>query len=150
MNTVTLSFVAVLMFVLIGSLEAVATVPLQRLRGVKTGDHFYTTSVAEAMAAAGSKAYVSEGVATRVSTSTTSECSLIPVYRYFNNRNDHFYTNNQAEGNGAAGYVSEGIAFYCAANENDCGATQAFYRYYFNSEHFYTTNVQEGFNVVGA
>lgn len=125
--------------------------PLQRLRNVKNGDHFYTTSVAEAMGAVASRAYVSESVATKVSYTATTEpnsCPLIPVYRYYNNKNDHFYTVNQAEGNGASGYVSEGIAFFCAANQYECGATEAFYRYYIGRDHFYTTSVEEGFSVV--
>lgn len=122
-------------------------VPLLRLRNIKNGDHFYTTSVDEAMAAVASKAYISESIATKVSTSE-SDCLLKPVYRLYNNKNDHFYTANLAEANGASGYVQEGIAFYCAANENACGATETFYRYYIGNDHFYTTNLQEGFNVV--
>lgn len=104
------------------------------------------------MAAVGSKGYVSESVATRVSTTNTSDCKLIPVYRYWNNKNDHFYTANKVEGDGARGYVSEGIAFYGAANQNECGATEAFYRYARgeHGEHFYTTDEQEGFSVMGS
>lgn len=124
--------------------------PLYRLRNVRNYDHFYTTSVGEAMAAVASKDYISEFVATKVSTapSVSSDCLLIPVYRLYNNENDHFYTANLWEANGAVGYVVDGIAFYCAANANECGATEAFHRYYVGKDHLYATNVHEGFLVV--
>lgn len=122
---------------------------LHRLRNVKNGDHFYTTSVPEAMTAVGSKAYVTEYVATKVSTDV-SDCPLIPVYRLWNQKDDHFYTASNAEKINAAnaGYVDEGIAFYCAATINECGATEAFHRYNVGRDHFYTTNMDEGFTIV--
>lgn len=81
---------------------------------------------------------------------TASDRQLQPVYRLFNQRNDHFYTTSDFEASVAVlnGYVREGIAFYCAANLNDCGACTPFYRYVIGSEHFYTTNIVEGFSVV--
>lgn len=122
------------------------TVPLYRLRNIITFDHFYTTSISEAMFAIESNyGYELEFVATNVATST-SGCLLKPVYRLFNQINDHLYTTSTTEGiNG--GYVSEGIAFYCAANAGECGATKAFHRYLVGTDHFYTVNAQEGFTV---
>lgn len=94
--------------------------------------------------------YTNEGRAGTVA-SSESNCQLKPVYRLYNQRNDHFYTTNALEAFTAAahGYNREGIAFFCAANAHECGATVAFHRYLVGgSDHFYTANVDEGFNVV--
>lgn len=121
---------------------------LYRLRSSK--DHFYTASLDEAMDEVSKYNYTYEGRIGSVPT-TASECQLKAVYRLLNQgSNDHFYTTNHDEATNATliGYSREGIAFYCAASVNECGATVTFYRFIIGSDHFYTTNVDEGFTAV--
>lgn len=84
--------------------------------------------------------YVRENQAATVS-ANKSDLDLKSVLRAFNGK-DHFYTTNGSEVK--AGF--EKIAFYCAANLNDYGATKPFYRFLLNGfDHFYTVNIDEGF-----
>jgi len=83
-------------------------------------------------------------------------CGLKPIYRLHGNKtgdfeHDSFYTDNEAEAEDAVnskGYVKEGIAFYCAKKEKDCGANVALRRYVRKTihgyDHFYTNNEAEG------
>lgn len=127
--------------------------PLYRLYRSVSGNHFYTTSIDEANNAASGIGYNREGIAGFVSSTTSSNCQLKPVYRLYKSgaMDDHFYTTNEFEASTAEavhGYKREGIAYYCAASLNDCGASLAFYRYYRGSDHFYTADLSEGHNVV--
>ena len=87
------------------------TVPLLRAFSPGSGDHFYTTSVAERDNAV-ANGYRNEGVACQVfpaaGTGTT------PLLRAFNpTSGDHFYTTSAAERDNAVtklGYVNEGVA----------------------------------------
>jgi thioredoxin 1 len=90
---------------------APTTVPLLRAFSPGSGDHFYTTDVAERDNAVAKVGYVNEGVTCQVlpaaGTGTT------PLLRAFNPTNgDHFYTTSAAERDNAVanGYRNEGIA----------------------------------------
>ena len=85
--------------------------PLLRAFSPGSGDHFYTTDVAERDNAVAKVGYVNEGVTCRVfpaaGTGTT------PLLRAFNpTSGDHFYTTSAAERDNAVanGYRNEGIA----------------------------------------
>ncbi|NIM15748.1 MAG: hypothetical protein GTO45_27485, partial [Candidatus Aminicenantes bacterium] len=73
------------------------------------------------------------------------------LYRYLNSSiGDHYYTTNWNElGNGAGGYVYEGIA--CWVHNSQLPGTKKFYRYLNSSigDHYYTTNWNELGNGAG-
>lgn len=119
------------------------------MRHKSNGEHFYVTSLSELTDAVLLHNYAQEFQTAKVSTNE-STCRLKPVYRLY--KNEHFYTTSDAEASAAVnadGYTKEGIAFYCAANLNECGATKPFHRYLIGGfDHFYTGDINEGNGVI--
>jgi hypothetical protein len=75
---------------------AASQVPLYRLFTQKTGQHFYTTSVAERDKAVLQFGYTDEGIACDVF--AQAQAGEAPLYRSYNpNTDDHFYTASVAE-----------------------------------------------------
>jgi hypothetical protein len=115
-----------------------------RLRELKTGYHFYTTSASERNAAVSKYGYVNEGNAGYIS--TTNIGGLTPLYRLRRmSSGDHLYTTSAAERDSAIanyGFASEGTAGYVSAPVT---GTTALYRLrkLNNGEHFYTTSATE-------
>lgn len=135
------------------------SVLIYRLYNAKSDDHFYTTSLGEANNAANTLGYQHEGSVGSV-LPPTAVCSCydtyVPVYRLYKpgQKDDHFYTTSVAEASTAAQtlqYRWEGIAFYCATSQGecgDCGSKVPLYRYNRNIDHFYTTSLNEAFSNV--
>jgi uncharacterized protein DUF5648/thioredoxin family protein len=128
---------------------APTTVPLLRAFSPGSGDHFYTTDVAERDNAVAKVGYVNEGVTCQVlpaaGTGTT------PLLRAFNPTNgDHFYTTSAAERDNAVanGYRNEGVTchVFAAAGTGTTPLLRAFNPT--NGDHFYTTSAAERDNAV--
>lgn len=117
----------------------------------------YTTSIDEEKTAQKTLSYNQETQPGLVAT-TSSDCrcgnNLKPVYRVYRPapNEDHFYTTSDQEAANAVsklGYNREGIAFYCASNTGECGASLAFHRYLRKGKgdfrnHYYTTSLNDG------
>lgn len=135
--------------------ETFIAVPLYRLYKSSLRNHFYTISTYEADNAVSNLDYILEGIAGLVSESP-ADCQLVPVHRLVvttETIHNHFYTTDEYEAaiaESTLGYIREGIAFYCAASIDTCGASSAFYRYNLEGNHFYTTDINEGNDVVGS
>jgi len=74
----------------------------------------------------------------------------VPLYRYWNGKNDHFYTTSADEigtttagATGKYGYVSEGISCYIFSDPEDYEGIVPLYRYFNGHDHFYTTSEAE-------
>ncbi len=119
-------------------------VELYRLCHPFSGEHFYTTSFAEAIALA-DVGWSLEGVACR-----TPKTSNEPIYRFYMPlTGDHFYTNSAVERDAliASGNVYEGIAWY-----SDTNKAKPIYRLYnpaaFVGSHHYTSNLEEVWTLI--
>jgi hypothetical protein len=126
-----------------------ALLPLFRARSLRNGAHFYTTFIDERDVAINEEGYVGEGIACDGLTypwpfpPTAGWASIVPLYRGFNEAlNDHFYTTNQEELAGAAGYQPEGIACGVFSGLSP-GAVPLFRLRAKNGLHFYTISTQE-------
>jgi hypothetical protein len=118
-------------------------VPFYRLYARWDGDHFYTTSQAEADQAV-QGGYSSEGIACPIHNAPGA--NRVPFYRLYASWNgDHFYTTSAGERDHAitGGYSSEGIAGYVYPAAG--AGLRALYRCYarWNGDHFYTTSQAE-------
>ena len=127
-----------------GTFELTA-VPVYRLFSRRTGEHFYTTSVAERQACI-SNGWNDEGVAWYAPRSSDT-----PIYRVMNpnNKNEHFYTKSKSEKDWlvSLGWRDEGIAWY-----SDDAKTVPVYRHYHpvqrTGNHHYTTSTGESDHIV--
>ncbi|KAJ7289421.1 hypothetical protein C8J57DRAFT_431723 [Mycena rebaudengoi] len=130
-----------------------AQTSLFRLYNKASGDHFYTTNVAE-RATALRGGYSDENIAATVF--RVQSGPTVPFYRLYNKTSgDHFYTASASEARSARGYTAEGIAVYVYATST-CNSVPL-YRLYNGKDHFYTKDVAEkdaaargGYKVEGA
>jgi serine/threonine protein kinase len=124
--------------------------PLYRLYNPKTGDHFYTMSIAERNNAVAADGYTYEGIASYVFSSQVANSA--PLYRLVSTRTgDHFYTLSATERDNAVaadGYTYEGIAGYVFSTQ--VPKSVPLYRLYNSKtgDHFYTTSASERDNAV--
>ena len=137
------------------NLSTFFTVPFYRY--YNGAEHFYTTDATEigttTVNVVGDYGYKFEGIAGSIY--QAAGAGLVPLYRYYNNK-EHFYTTSAGEigtttigETGKHGYHFEGIAGYCFASPAE--GVKAFHRYYNGKDHFYTTNPEEiGTTTVGS
>jgi hypothetical protein len=121
--------------------------PVYRFYNPVSKGHFFTASTSErdTLINNPSWGYVYEGSPFKVS--TTSDDSLLPVYRFYNpTSGGHFFTTNEAEKNTVLNnpqYNFEGIGFYTYGANAQMGSDV--YRFY-NSQsqgHFFTASEAE-------
>ena len=90
--------------------------PVYRLYNTKSGDHHYTTSMAEKDKLVGSGQWRDEGIA--FYSATAKDTNTIKIYRVYNSRlkrGQHHYTRSAAERDSLvknSGWKDEGIGFY--------------------------------------
>jgi len=117
--------------------------PVHRSYKSSTGEHFYTTSRAEAASAG----FVVERYDFYY-LYAASQPGLVPFYRCLLSSGFHFYTQSAAC-EGSPGAVMESIMGYMARTAGVCGSVPL-YRMRKGNDHFYTTSIAERDNAVGA
>ena len=121
-----------------------ASSALFRLYHPISGDHFYTTSLAERDNAIANLGYTSEGIACYVFDTPVGGATGELFRLYHPISGDHFYTISDVERQSAidqSGYGYEQVA--CYVEVTPVAGTTPFYRLGSNSEHFYTTSAGE-------
>lgn len=119
----------------------------------KTQTFFYTVSLSELNDAVKNRGYIRNAITGRVAISST-DCNkgktLVPVNRLFDKVNsDYLYQANEEQCVNKTDYTPQGIAFYGAAKEKQCGATIPFYRFWNGKNHIYATDLKEGQIIAG-
>lgn len=124
---------------------------LYRLYSPSSTDYFYASTRSGADTAINVYGYVEQQSPGSVAL-TSDDClacvTLVPVTRLFK-PNDHVYTSIDTEVTDfvSMGYGNEGIEFYCASQQNACGASLALHRFLNNGQHFMTTTKSEGMGI---
>jgi hypothetical protein len=124
-----------------------AGVPFYRFYNDNLGHHLYTTNWEEIWSS--TDIWSHEGIECNIY--PNQEPGTVPLYRYFLQDRDYFYTTNEAEIGtteigqvGKYGYVSQGVAGYCYPNSRT--GVEPLYRFveFGDTNHFYTTSYAEG------